>query len=84
MKRLATFVVTGLVPAALGVSAIVYGAEDDAPGLVLLGILVIVGALAFGEGLARPSAPRLAGFALGALALFAITVGVAGWLENTF
>ena len=35
-----------VLAAALGVAAIVYGERDDAPGLMLIGLLLIVGAVA--------------------------------------
>jgi hypothetical protein len=81
VNRLAILVpVLGAV--ALGVAAILLGEADDAPGLVLLGILFIVGALAFGLRPALRSRLRVMGFILGAIAVWLITVGVAGWLEN--
>jgi hypothetical protein len=82
MKRFVTILAPVLGVVAIGVAAIVYGEADDAPGLVLLGILLIVGALAFGlrPDLRRRS--RVMGFILGAIAVWVITVGVAGWLEN--
>jgi hypothetical protein len=38
---------------ALGIAAMVYGEYDDAPGGVLFGMLLIVGAIAFGVRTAR-------------------------------
>ncbi|MDQ3659933.1 MAG: hypothetical protein M3454_02495 [Actinomycetota bacterium] len=67
---------------ALGVAAIMYGEADDAPGLVLFGILLIGGALAFGLRPALRSRSRVLGFILAAIAVTAIGSGVAGWLEN--
>ena len=67
MKSFAAVLAAALAIAAIGVAAIVYGGEDDAPGLVLIGIVLIVGALALGvrtayrrgQGLGgRPSADR--------------------------
>jgi hypothetical protein len=71
-----------LAVVAVGVAAIIFGEADDAPGLVLLGILFIVGALAFGLMPALRRRSRVMAFVLGAIALWLITVGVAGWLEN--
>jgi hypothetical protein len=48
MKSNVALVVGALAVAALGVAAIVYGESDDAPGLMLIGAVMIVGALAFG------------------------------------
>lgn len=42
-----------LATAVLGTAAILYGDADDAPGLMLLGILLIVGAFALGLRTAR-------------------------------
>lgn len=81
MKRFAILVpVVGAV--AVGVAAILFGEADDAPGLVLLGILLIGGALVFGLSPAMRTRSRVMGFMLGAIAVWLITVGVAGWLEN--
>ena len=33
---------------AIGVAGMVYGEADDAPGLVLMGLVLVVGAAAFG------------------------------------
>ena len=82
VKRTVAILVPVLGVVAIGVAAIVYGEADDAPGLVLLGILFIVGALAFGLRPALRSRSRVMGFILGAIAVWLITVGVAGWLEN--
>ena len=82
MKRFVAIVVPLLGVVAIGVAAILYGEADDAPGLVLLGILFIVGALAFGLRPALRSRSRVLGFVLGAIAVWLVTVGVAGWLEN--
>ena len=48
MKSLVAILATALVLAAIGVAAIVYGEADDAPGLQLLGILIVVGAFTLG------------------------------------
>jgi hypothetical protein len=46
---------TAIGVAALGVAAAVFGEADDAPGLVLLGILLVVSACAFGVRTAQRS-----------------------------
>ena len=48
MKSFAAVLAATLALAAVGVLAILYGSGDDSPGLVLIGILLIVGALAIG------------------------------------
>ena len=82
MKRFVAILAPVLGVVAVGAAAIVYGEADDAPGLVLLGLLLIVGALAFGVSPALRSRSRVMGFMLAAIAVWLITVGVAGWLEN--
>ena len=84
MKRFVPFLATALAPAAIGVFSIVWGESDDAPGLVMLGLLLIVGALAFAVRPALRSRSRFMGFILAAIVVTAIGSGVAGWLENTF
>lgn len=69
---------------ALGIAAIVFGESDDAPGLVLLGLLFVAGAIAFWFKPALLSPARLAGFVIGAMALTAIGAFIAGWLEDSF
>lgn len=68
---------------ALGISAMIFGEADDAPGLVLLGLLMVGSALAFGVSPALRTRSRVIGFIVGAIAVTAIIGGVAGWLENT-
>jgi hypothetical protein len=46
---------TAIGIAALGVAAAVFGKADDAPGLVLLGILLVVSACALGVRVAQHS-----------------------------
>ncbi len=41
-------VLASLAMAALGVAAVVYGGFDDSPGLQLIGVLIIVGAVVLG------------------------------------
>lgn len=69
---------------AIGGTAIVFGEADDAPGLVLFGLLLIVGALAFGVSPALRSRSRVMGLILGVIAITVIGSGVAGWLEDNF
>lgn len=40
---------------ALGVAGVVYGEADDSPGLQLLGVLLVVGAVVFGARVVRRS-----------------------------
>jgi hypothetical protein len=46
MKNFFVIFVPALAVVAVGVTAAMHGEADDAPGLALLGILLIVGALA--------------------------------------
>jgi hypothetical protein len=48
LKSFATILAAGLALAAVGVLAILYGSGDDSPGLVLIGILLIVSAFILG------------------------------------
>lgn len=73
-----------LLGSILGVAAIVFGEADDAPGLVMLGLLIVGGALAFGFAPAIRKKTLLLGFVVAALAVTVIGSGVAGWLENNF
>ncbi|MCO1595877.1 hypothetical protein M8C17_11975 [Micromonospora sp. RHAY321] len=41
-------VIAAVLAVALGVAGIVYGEGDDSPGLQLLGVLFVVGAIVFG------------------------------------
>lgn len=70
--------------AVTGIATAVFGEADDAPGLVLFGLLLIAGAVAlwFKPPLATKS--RLAAFLVGAVVVTAIGSLVAGWLEETF
>jgi hypothetical protein len=64
MKSYATVLAAALALAAVGILAILYGSGDDSPGLVLIGVLLIVGSFAIGvrtghrrgQGAGRPSA----------------------------
>ncbi|MBQ1073253.1 hypothetical protein KBX06_08755 [Micromonospora sp. C31] len=42
-----------LLVAALGVAGVVHGEADDSPGLQLLGVLLVVGAIAFAVRVVR-------------------------------
>lgn len=53
MKSLALIFAGAMAVAIVGVGAVVYGGEDDAPGLVLIGLLLIAGALAVGMRMAH-------------------------------
>jgi hypothetical protein len=44
-----------ILAVALGVAAIIYGGADDSPGLQLIGVLIIVGAVAVGVRIALRS-----------------------------
>lgn len=55
MKRPVAIVTTAILVVAIGVAAIVLGEAGDAPELMLLGILFIVGAVVLGVRTARPS-----------------------------
>lgn len=84
MTRLASVAITAVAPAAIGVAAIVFGEADDAPGLVLFGLLLVIGALTFGLRPALRTRSRFLGFIVAAIALTVVGSLVAGWLENTF
>lgn len=84
MTRFASFFMTSVAPAAIGVAAVLFGEADDAPGLVMLGMLLVVGSLVFAAKPALRSRSRFVGFILGAVALTVTGSLVAGWLENAF
>jgi hypothetical protein len=73
-----------LIPALLGLAAIAFGEADDAPGLVMFGLFLIVGSAAFVAVPALRTRSRVVGFIIAAIALTAIGSGVAGWLENNY
>jgi hypothetical protein len=56
MKSFYGFLAAALAVAAIGVTAAMHGEADDAPGLALIGIVLIVGAIALGvrAGQRRP------------------------------
>ncbi|SNT56127.1 hypothetical protein SAMN05421812_109323 [Asanoa hainanensis] len=43
-----TSIAIAVVLAVLGVLAMVFGANDDSPGLVLVGLVLVLGGVAFG------------------------------------
>jgi len=45
--------VLAILAIALGIAGIVYGEADDSPGLQLIGVVLIVGAIALGVKMAR-------------------------------
>ena len=55
MKHVVVLIAAALALAALGVTAAMHGEADDAPGLALIGILLIVGAVAVGVKAGRRS-----------------------------
>ena len=84
MERLSPVLVPVLGIVVLGIAAIVFGEADDAPGLVMLGLLLIVAGITFGVSPAMRTKSRILGLLIGAVVLTAIGAGIAGWLENTF
>ena len=82
VKSFVAVFVPALAVAAIGVAAIVLGESDDAPGLVLFGTLLIVGALAVSVAPTLRRTSRVIGLVLGAIALTVLGAGIAGWLEN--
>lgn len=83
MKRFANILIP-ILGLLIGVPAMLYGSADDSPGLVLIGILLIAGTLAFGFIPALRSKSRVVSVVLGAVVVWLAVVGVAGWLENNF
>lgn len=84
MKRSPLHYVVVLVLVVLGVAAGILGEAEDAPGLVLFGLLLIASAALFWF---KPQwlEPRRAVMILaGAVALTTIGAFFAGWLENSF
>jgi len=55
MKHVVALIAAALALAAVGVTAAMQGEADDAPGLALIGILLIVGAVAVGVKAGRRS-----------------------------
>ena len=47
LMKLVLVVVTAVIVVALGVAAVVFGEADDSPGLQGLGVLLVIGAVAF-------------------------------------
>jgi hypothetical protein len=58
VKNFFAIFVPALAVVAVGVTAAMHGEADDAPGLALLGILLIVGALAVAVRTAQRSSPH--------------------------
>lgn len=83
MKSLNGMIVPALA-GAFGVAVIIFGEADDAPGLVLFGLLIIGGALAFGLKPSLRSRSQVVGFIVAAIAVTIVGSLVAGWLENNF
>jgi hypothetical protein len=81
MKRYLPIVIA-VLGVIIGVPAMLLGSADDAPGLVLLGLLLIATTLGFALIPALRSRSRILGVILGAAVLWIAVVGVAGWLEN--
>lgn len=54
MKPLLT-ILAAILATALGVAAVVLGEADDSPGLQGLGVLIVVGTVAFGVRIAQRS-----------------------------
>jgi hypothetical protein len=81
MKRFTPILIAvlGLI---IGVPAMLLGSADDAPGLVLLGLLFIGGTMAFALLPALRSKKWVLGAIFGGAALWTVVVLVAGWLEN--
>ncbi|MBQ0904671.1 hypothetical protein [Micromonospora sp. U21] len=46
-------VVVAILAVALGVAGVVLGEADDSPGLQLLGVVIVVGAVAYGVSVIR-------------------------------
>lgn len=70
--------------ALLGLAAIVFGEADDAPGLVLLGLLFVSGSVLFGVKPGLRTKTNVVKFTLAAVAATVVGALIAGWLENTF
>ena len=51
--------VLAVLAVALGVAAVVYGEADDSPGLQGLGVLLVIGAVAFAVRAARRGSKRV-------------------------
>ncbi len=66
----------------VGAALIIFGEADDAPGLVLFGLLIVVGALGFGLTPTLRSRSRVLGFIAAAISVTAVGSGIGGWLEN--
>ena len=74
------FLIAGLI----GVGAIAFGEADDAPGLVLFGLLILAGSVLFAAKPSLRSGSRVVKFLLAAVAITVVGALTAGWLENNF
>ena len=72
------FLIAGLI----GVGAIAFGEADDAPGLVLFGLLIVAGSVLFGVRPSLRRGSRVVGFLVAAVAVTVVGALIAGWLEN--
>ena len=81
MKRFAPILIAGLGLIA-GVPAMLLGSADDAPGLVLLGLMFIAATMAFALRPALRSRKWVLRVIFGGAALWVAVVLVAGFLEN--
>lgn len=81
MKRFAPILIAvlGLI---VGIPAMLIGSADDAPGLVLLGLMFIAGTMVFALRPALRSRKWILGAIFGGAAVWIAVVLVAGWLEN--
>lgn len=52
---IAIVAIVTILAVAIGVTGIVYGESDDSPGLQLLGVVIVIGAVVFGVRTARHS-----------------------------
>ena len=77
-KGIVPFLIAGLI----GVGAIAFGEADDAPGLVLFGLLIVAGSVLFGLRPSLRSRSRVVAFLLAAVTVTVVGAVVAGWLEN--
>lgn len=84
MKRSPLSYIVIVVFIAVGVAAGIFGQADDAPGLVLLGLLLIAGAGLFWFKPSWVEPRRVAMVVAGSIALTTVGAIFAGWLENTF
>jgi hypothetical protein len=81
MKRSAPILIAvlGLI---IGIPAMLIGSADDAPGLVLLGLMFIAGTMVFALRPALRNRKWILGAIFGGAAVWVAVTLVAGWLEN--